>query len=49
MYPNHGTKLDATGLWWVAGLANYNFTLKYHAGKVNVDADVLSHILTGRV
>ena len=22
------TKLDATGHWWVAGLANYSFALK---------------------
>ena len=37
-------KLDATGHWWVAGLVNYNFTLNYHSGEVNVDAEALSHI-----
>ena len=30
-----------------AGLANYNFTLNYHTGKVNVDVDALSYILKG--
>ena len=40
-------KLDATGHHWVAGLANYNFALNYHSGKINVDADALSHIPKG--
>ena len=39
--------LDATGHWWAVGLANYNFTLNYPSGKVNVDADALSCILKG--
>ena len=30
-----------------AGLVNYNFTLNYHSGKANVDADALSHIPKG--
>ena len=37
-------KLDATGQRWVASLANYNFTITYHSGKHNVDADALSRI-----
>ena len=37
-------KLDATGHHWVVSLANYNFALSYKSGKVNVDADNLSHI-----
>ena len=37
-------KLDATSYQWVTGLANYNFTMNYCSGKVNVDADALSHI-----
>ena len=41
------TKLDATGHWWVAGLVNYSFTLNYHSGKVNMDADALSCIPKG--
>ena len=35
-------KLNATGHWLVAELADYNFTIKYRPGKSNVDADVLS-------
>ncbi|PJE78239.1 hypothetical protein CI610_02832 [invertebrate metagenome] len=37
-------KLDVTGHRWVAALANYNFTLKYRAGKNNADADGLSRL-----
>ena len=37
-------KLDATGHWWIAKLANLNFTIHYHSGKSNVDADALSQI-----
>ena len=29
---------------WIASLANYNFALNYQSGKMNVDADALSHI-----
>ena len=36
-------KLDATGQRWVANLANYNFKIFYKSGKVNVEADALSH------
>ena len=37
-------KLDATGQWWVASLANYDFTIHYHSGKQNIEADALSRI-----
>ena len=37
-------KLDATGQRWVASLANYNFKIFYRSGKLNVEADALSHI-----
>ena len=35
-------KLNAVGLRWVADLADFQFTIKYRPGKVNVDADYLS-------
>ena len=35
-------KLNAVGLRWVSELADYNFTIKYRPGRVNVDADYLS-------
>lgn len=35
-------KLDATSQRWAASLADYNFTLTYRAGNLNVDADGLS-------
>ena len=37
-------KLDATGQRWVASLANYNFKIFYKCGKLNIEADALSHI-----
>ena len=37
-------KLDATGQWWVASLANYNFKIFYKSGKLNVEVDALSCI-----
>ena len=37
-------KLDATGQRWIASLANYDFKIFYHSGKLNVDADSLSRI-----
>ena len=40
-------KLDATGQRWVASLANYNFTITYHSGKHNVDADTSSRVPCG--
>ena len=38
-------KLDATEQRWVASLANYNFKIFYKSGKLNVEANALSHIL----
>ena len=37
-------KLDATGHRWVAALANYDFSIRYRAGKKNLDADGLSRL-----
>ena len=37
-------KLDAMGHRWVASLDPYNFALHYKPGKLNCDADALSHI-----
>ena len=37
-------KLDATGQWWIASLANYDFKIFYCSGKLNVGADSLSRI-----
>ena len=37
-------KLDAKGQRQVASLANYNFKIFYKSGKLNVEADALSHI-----
>ena len=36
--------LDMTGQWWVASLANYDLKNFYKSGKLNMDADALSHI-----
>ena len=41
-YVMSSAKLHATGLRWVAALANYRFSIKYRAGKKHVDADYLS-------
>ena len=35
-------KLNATGLRWVADLAEFDFIIKYRPGKENVDADCFS-------
>ena len=37
-------KVNATGLRWVAELPDYSFTIKYHPGGTNIDADCLSRI-----
>ena len=37
-------KFDATGQWWVASLANYDFTFHYRSGKQNTEGDALSRI-----
>ena len=44
MYILTTAQLDATGQWWVASLANYNFTIHYRSGKQNAEADALSRI-----
>ena len=41
-YVLSSAKLDATGQWWVASLANYDFKIYYKSGKTNTDADALS-------
>ena len=42
-------KLDATSQRWVASLADYDFTITYRSGKVNIDADILSRMESGVV
>ena len=37
-------KPDATGHRWLAALSSYNFSLVYRAGRINNDADALSHL-----
>ena len=37
-------KLNATGHRWVAELAQFDFCIKYRAGKENIDADKLSRL-----
>ena len=36
--------LDTCGLWWVASLADYNFSLEYQRGKDNIVTDFLSRV-----
>ena len=38
------SKLNALGLRWVSELADFNFTIKYHPGKANADADMFSRV-----
>ena len=40
-------KLDASGHLWVAALANYNFSISYRSGKLNMDADGLYRLSEG--
>ena len=44
MYILTTAKLDTTRQWWVASLANYDFTIQYRSGKQNTEADALSRI-----
>ena len=37
-------KLDAARHRWVSALAQFNFSIKYRSGKVNIDADALSRL-----
>lgn len=41
-YVRTTAKLNAAGHRWVAELADYHFTIRYHPGKNNNDADGLS-------
>ena len=41
-YVLSSAKLNAVALRWVNDLADFNFTIKYRPGRVNVDADYLS-------
>ena len=41
-YVQSTAKLNATGHRWVAELADFNFDIKYHLGKLNQVADTLS-------
>jgi len=43
-YVQSTAKLNATGHRWVAELADFNFTIKYHPGKMNQVADTLSRM-----
>ena len=43
-YVMSSAKLNTTGPRWVAELADYNFTIQYHLGDTNIDADYLSRI-----
>lgn len=36
-------KLNAVGHCWVGQLADFNFEIRYKPGKLNIDADTLSH------
>ncbi len=37
-------KMNATGCRWVAELADFQFTIRYRPGHVNIDADTLSRL-----
>lgn len=41
-YVLSSAKLNATGYWWVAELADFHLTIRYRPVKENTDADVLS-------
>jgi len=43
-YVQSTAKLNATGHRWVAELADFNFNIKYHPGKMNQVADTLSRM-----
>ena len=36
--------LNACGHWWLASLANFNFTIEYQRGRNNAAADALSRV-----
>ena len=37
-------KLNATGIWWISELADFNFKIRYRPGRVHRDADGLSRM-----
>ena len=43
-YVTSTAKLNATGHRWLAELADFNFTIKYHPGRSNQVADTLSRM-----
>ncbi len=43
-YVTSSAKLNATGHRWLAELADFNFTIKYHPGRKNQVADTLSRM-----
>ena len=43
-YVLSGAKLNATGIWWVSELADFNFKIRYRPGRVHRDADGLSRM-----
>ena len=43
-YVLSSAKLNASGLRWISELADFNFKIKYHPGKINRDADTLSRL-----
>ncbi|KAK3715655.1 hypothetical protein QZH41_020727, partial [Actinostola sp. cb2023] len=43
-YVQTTAKLNATGHHWVAELADFDFTIKYHPGSLNTVADTLSRM-----
>lgn len=43
-YATLSAKLNATGHRWLAELADFNFTIKYHPGRSNQVADTLSRM-----
>ena len=45
-YVMNKAKLDATSHRWVASLADYDFSITYRSGKTNIDADVLSRLVS---
>ena len=43
-YALTSTRLNATGHRWIAELSDFNFTVKYHPGTANRDADALTRM-----
>ena len=43
-YLNRSLRVDATGQRWISLLGEYDFTIHYKPGELNVDADILSRL-----